>query len=176
MMPRSVWAAQFVIMAAVFCAAQNPQAMTAHDDICISVSAPPEGRDQFLLGEPLSVEVSYNAASQTYVYVSNPKKLVGGRPLQIECAPPVESVFEADRARGAQVSRFQEMLVDPVCMGPGVGGGIGGGCGDCDWEQPLGNSPLRFGVGDLNRYLRFRRAGSYSLPSYVSTDHDRPYG
>ncbi len=163
MIPRTLWAAQFVIMAAVFCVAQSPQPNMAPNEVNLSIGTA-DKRVHFFLGEPIALEVSYSAASRRYLYVSNPKKLVGGRSLQIECAPPVESVFDTARTRDAQGSRFQQMLIDPVCMGAGIGGSIGGACGDgdCDWEQPLGNSPLRFGSGNLNQYLRFRSSGTYS--------------
>jgi hypothetical protein len=160
-MTRTIWAAQFVLMAAVFCVAQAPsQPIMAPDDVHLSLRTANE-RDHFRVGEPIPVEASYSANSQQYIYVTNAAKLAGGYPLQIECTPKVESIFQADRAVRAQQSRFQEILVDPTC-GAGIGGGIGGGCGDCDGEITLGSSPLRFANWDLNKYVRFSHSGTYS--------------
>ena len=142
------------------CLAQDEQPIPAPDDVLLTLRTQ-VGRQKFYLGEPIAVEYSYTAVPGRYLYVSRIDRLIGGRPLQVECNPAVELTSDASVASSAEASRFRQMLVDPGC-GTGFGGSVGGGCGDCDTEYPLGTVPVGFGIGHLNRYVRFRQPGTYS--------------
>src|SRR6266403_445511 len=142
------------------CLAQDEQLIPAPDDVLLTLRTQ-GGRQQFYLGEPIAVEYSYTAVPGRYLYVSRMDRLTGGRPLRVECNPAVELTSHASEVSSAESSRFRQMLIDPGC-GAGFGGGGGGGCSDCDHEYPLGAVPVGFGLGHLNRYVRFRQPGTYS--------------
>jgi hypothetical protein len=149
-----------LLMFGLACLAQDEQPIPAPDDVLLTLRTQ-GGRQKFYLGEPIAVEYSYTAVPRRYLHVSRIDRLTGGRPLQVECNPAVELTSDASVASSAEASRFQQMLIDPGCRA-GFGGGVGGGCGDCDQEYSLGSVPVGFGLGYLNRYVRFRQPGVYS--------------
>jgi len=137
--------------------AQNSHPVSAPADVVLKLET--EGdRQQFYLGELIPIKFSYTAkAPDTYIWVGQSKKLVGGKSLEILCSPSTARV----NTYGNSVDEvtFGQMLNAPC---GGVGGGIGGGCGDCDVEYPLSTTALTFGVVPLNTYVRLPTPGTYT--------------
>lgn len=137
--------------------AQSHESIPAPADLVLDFRV--EGaQQQFHLGELIPARYSYTAATPgRYVWVSQSQKLDGGSGLEISCSPSAEQVTRPPL--WPESLKFQAML-QGTCGG--VGGGSGGGCVDCDWEQPLGSSPLGFGPVPLNTYVRFHAPGTYA--------------
>lgn len=137
--------------------AQNAEPVSAPADVVLELGTEGDGH-QFHLGELIPVKFSYSAKTPgRYVWVSQSRKLAGGRSLQISCSPSAERV--SLNPRSVDDVTLGQMLNAPC---GGVGGGIGGGCGDCDGEYPLTETALTFGVVPLNTYVRFRMPGTYT--------------
>jgi hypothetical protein len=116
--------------------------------------------NRFHLGELINMKYSYRAeVPGKYVWVSQNKKLEGGRGLEISCSPSPPADPIDSWPQSPSFSKFNEMLNAPC---GGVGSGSGGGCGDCDSELPLTTAAISFGPILLNRHIRFRIAGTYS--------------
>ncbi|MDQ1692512.1 MAG: hypothetical protein QOH85_47 [Acidobacteriaceae bacterium] len=137
--------------------AQNVEPVSASADVVLKLGTEGDGH-QFHLGELIPVKFSYSAKTPgRYVWVSQSRKLAGGRSLEISCSPSAERV--SLNPRSVDDVTFGQML-DAPCGG--VGGGGGGGCGDCDRDYLLTATALTFGVVPLNTYVRFRTPGTYT--------------
>lgn len=116
-------------------------------------------RNQFHLGELIPVKWSYTAQSaDTYIWVSQSDKLAGGRPFEIACSEPAERVNSYPATPDGIT--LQRILIATCGEGVGFGGGIG--CGDCDYERPLGSTPIGRGGKALNSDFRFPSPGTYT--------------
>ena len=154
--------------------AQKTEPVPAPSDIVLELGIEGDGH-QFHLGELIPVTFSYRTkAPGRYIWVSQHGKLAGGRSLQISCSPSDER--DGLNSRSLDDVTFGQMLNAPC---GGVGGGSGGGCGDCgdcDWERPLSETALTFGVVPLNTYGRFRTPGTYtckaSSANVTTASHD----
>jgi hypothetical protein len=137
--------------------AQNAEPVSAPADVVLELGTEGDGH-QFHLGELIPINFSYSAKTRgRYVWVSQSRKLAGGRSLQISCSPSAERV--SLNPRSVDDVTFGQMLNAPC---GGISGGIGVGCGDCDGEYPLTGTALTFGVVPLNTYVRFRMPGTYT--------------
>jgi hypothetical protein len=137
--------------------AQNIEPVPAPAEVTLNIGT--EGdQHQFHLGELIPFNFSYNATIPgRYIWVSRNEKLTGGHGLEVTCTPAAESAGRPP-SMGVAAKRFEEMLNS--CGG--FGGGVGGGCGDCDYEHILTTTPLSFGGGRLNTFVRFRVPGRYT--------------
>jgi hypothetical protein len=146
-----------VVLIAVLLCAQSVSPLPGPADVTLELGTEGAGH-QFHLGELIPIKFSYRAQTPgKYFWVSQSSKLAGGRSLEISCSPSAERV-------GMPLSSVDAVSFDQMLNAPcgGVGGGFSGGCGDCDWEQPLTDTALSFGVVPLNTYIRFRTPGTYT--------------
>ena len=150
-----------IVMVVRFCSfAQNTEAAPA--DVLLNFTTEND-RHQFHLGEFIPITYSYAATTPgKYAWVMLNSKLVGGRGIEITCSPSAESARRLPPWVTRENDKFEDMLYALCRGGRGSAGGFGSGCGDCDGEQPLGNTPLGFGLFPLNMYVRFRTPGRYA--------------
>ena len=155
-MQRIFQTAGVVLILALPSFAQNMEPVPSPADIGLQFRT--EGdQQQFRLGELILVKFSYSAdIPGRYIWVSQSKKLAGGRPVEVSCSPSAERVNLWPPSY--EPEKFAQMLNS--CGG--VGGGIGSGCADCDGEQTLGTESVSFGLTPLNTYVRFRTPGRYT--------------
>jgi hypothetical protein len=136
---------------------QSPRPISAPDDIVLRLETVGASRE-LRLGELIPIKYSYSAKTPgRYLWVSQSAKLEGGRALEISCSSSEEggsnNLGSADRVS------FDQLLVASC---GGSGGSAGASCFDCGAEQPLTESALNIGPEPLNKYVRFRTAGTYT--------------
>lgn len=139
------------------CFAQDAQPLPAPDDVVLQFKTDGDIHD-FHVGELIPIKYAYSAKTPgRYLLVNQSSKLEGGHPFEVSCSPPTQPALP--HASHDSLT-FNLMLMAPCSAG--YGGGIGGGCFDCNGAVPLTPTPLSFGVLPINKYVRFRAAGTYT--------------
>src|SRR5215475_1411192 len=106
-----------VLILLVSSLAQSSQPISAPDDVVLRLETEGDGQ-QFHLGELIPVKCSYTAkVPDTYFWVSQSSRLVGGHSLKISCSPSGERVSTPPRSPDEVT--FGQMLNAPC-------GGVGG--------------------------------------------------